>query len=133
MKHYHTFLVLTLLSTCFTTSPALSSTFTDWTTINTDTSVAVGSIDGVSVVFSGSNLDTGVTNGSSSAFDSPLFTPPLPNSDLVGFRGSPAVYNYVLDFAIPVLDPVMHLGSLASILTFSSILTKVIICDFVIT
>ena len=53
----------------------------------------------------------------STVFNRPDFTPPLPMSDAIQFIGASG-YQYTLAFGAPVKDPVLHLGSLASTLTF---------------
>jgi hypothetical protein len=94
--------------------------FVDWITIDIGTDVAIGSLDTVSVEFTGSDIDWGVVNESWTGFDVPMFTPPIDSSDMVSFRGAPAVYHYTLTFSAPVEDPIMHLRTLASTLTFST-------------
>lgn len=99
--------------------------FTDWTSVNTTTNVAVGTLGPVSVTLTGTDINYGVTDGSSTVFNQPYFSPPLTSSDEVGIGGSPSVFSYTVTFGAPVANPRMHILSLASALTFSGIpLTK---------
>jgi hypothetical protein len=88
--------------------------------IDISTDVAIGGLDTVTVEFTGSDIDAGVIDESWSYFNAPMFTPPIEFTDVVGFRGAPAIYHYTLTFSAPVHDPIMHLASLASTLTFST-------------
>ena len=120
MKKTSIFLCSALLAWAILPSVASASMFTDWSLVDIVTNVASGNLGGITVNFSGSDIDQGVTDNSFTGFNSSLFTPPIANSDLVGFRGAPAGYNYVLTFSAPVEDPIFHFYSLASDLTFST-------------
>ena len=103
--------------------------FTDWTSINTDSESANGFLGSITVTFSGGDIDAGTTDGTSALFnEESYFNPSLQNSDEVGFRGANinnSAYNYTVTFSNTVVNPVMHLGSLASTLLFPGIsLTK---------
>jgi len=120
MKKTSVFLGSALLLGAILPAGASAMMFTDWSLVDIVTNVADGELGGVKVSFSGSNIDQGITDNSFTGFNSLLFTPPLVNSDFVGFRGAPAGYNYVLTFSAPVEDPIFHFYSLASNLTFST-------------
>jgi len=120
MKKTSVFLGSALLLGAILPAGASAMMFTDWSLVDIVTNVADGELGGVKVSFSGSNIDQGITVNSFTGFNSLLFTPPLVNSDFVGFRGAPAGYNYVLTFSAPVEDPIFHFYSLASNLTFST-------------
>jgi hypothetical protein len=100
--------------------------FTDWTNVNTTTDVAVGTLGPVSVTVSGGVIDFGVTDGSFTGFNYPYFTPPLAMTDVVEFKAAnpPATYTYTVSFSGPITNPVLQIGSLASILTFSTAVTR---------
>lgn len=113
--------VLTFAAVLFTAASAVSApAFTDWATVNLQTHLAVGDLHGVSVSMSGDGLNYGITDGSFTGFSWPLFSPQLPASDTVGFGGTSAGLSYNIAFAGPVRDPVLHLRSLGSTLTFNT-------------
>lgn len=72
--------------------------FTDWV-----------SVDSV-------NVDFAVTDGSSSVFaNSSYFTPAVPFGDYVEIQGSLITpFTYTITFSAPVVNPILHVGSLAS-------------------
>lgn len=95
----------------------LQLAFADWTFRNGN--VVMGTLDGASVRLSG-RLGTVVLDGSNPEFSSPVFTPPLPASDLIEVVSTPDNNEFTVDFGGAVVqDPVFHLGSLGSILTFT--------------
>lgn len=92
--------------------------FADWTSASG--SVASGTLHGSSISLSGTNVSStpaSVVDGSSTVFNRPEFTPPLPTSDAIHFIGSTG-NSYMLQFGSAVSNPVLHLGSLASTLHF---------------
>jgi hypothetical protein len=113
------FVTTALLSPFLQANAALQ--FVDWREINLSTNVATGTIGSIGVTMSGGDIDSGVTNGSGTRFSSSAFSPSLPTSDNVGFLGRTPAFTYTITFSEPVTDPVMHLASLASTLTFSGI------------
>jgi hypothetical protein len=100
----------------------------DWTSASANT--ADGTLLGTSVTMKrepsadqryplsyGSRLD-----GSWPGFAAPIFSPALPSSDVIqimGPRQHGAVYRYTIGFAAKT-RPILHLGSLASAITFGS-------------
>lgn len=96
-------------------APAL--TFTDWTAADTATDTAHGSLGGVAVSLSGSEMQIGITDGSFGGFSQPFFAPPIPRSDAIALASQPG-HSYELRLAAPVTDPVLHIASLASRLAF---------------
>ncbi|MFB7259292.1 hypothetical protein [Streptomyces nojiriensis] len=95
---------------------ALQLSFTDWKSRNGN--VAAGSLDGATVQIDG-RLGTTVLDGSSPVFSSPVFTPSLSASDMIEIVGEPENREFTVDFSgAMVQDPVFHLGSLGSTLTF---------------
>ena len=106
-------------------APVAAVTFTDWTSVNTSTEIALGTLGPASVTLTGGNLIFGVTDGSSTRFDQVFFSPPLPTSDVVGPLGPnpTATLSYAVTFSSPVTNPRMHLESLASVLTFAGGIT----------
>jgi len=92
--------------------------FADWTAVNAN--VATGTVNGATITLSGSDVNgppATKLDGSSTVFNRPEFTPPLEATDAIHFVGSPGG-TYTLEFGAPATDPVLHLGSLASTLTF---------------
>ena len=51
-------------------------------------------------------------------FAAPPFTPPLATTGMVEIRGAPG-HTFTLQFPASIKDPVLHLGSLASALSFT--------------
>ncbi|MEU3787841.1 hypothetical protein [Streptomyces sp900129855] len=94
----------------------LSLVFVDWKSRNGN--VAAGSLDGATVQIAG-RLGTTVLDGSSPVFNSPVFTPSLSTSDMIEIVGEPENNEFTVNFLGAVVqDPVFHLGSLGSTLTF---------------
>jgi Matrixin len=104
----------------FTSS--LGPVHTDWTSIDLVNEIATGNLNGSTVTFSGTDINFGISNGTSPFFNYPgVFTPSIANTDSVQFvSGSSSPHNYTLSFSNPVTNPTLHLHSLASVLTFSS-------------
>jgi len=103
-------------------APARAVDFTDWTSIDSSAYEAYGVLDGIAVTLSGPDVSGGVTSGLFTGFSNPaLFSPPLPSSDFVSIQGTrPGGQTYTVMFAAPVRDPIIHLKSLASTVTFST-------------
>ena len=98
--------------------PQQQPEFADWTGVSGN--VASGTLRGGSISLSGSHVtDPPGSNvdGSSTVFDRSDFTPALAKSDAIHFSGNPG-YSYTLQFGSARRDPVLHLGSLASVLEF---------------
>ena len=87
--------------------------FTDWTTAN------AGTIGTLNVSLTGTFVQGVVLNGTSTIFNSSNFTPSLPLSDWIEIQGRSPAASYVITFSQQVVDPVIHLSSLASTLTFA--------------
>ncbi|MGH9223069.1 MAG: Ig-like domain-containing protein, partial [Acidimicrobiales bacterium] len=98
------------------------SAFLDLTAVDHVANTATGTLRGVTVVLSGSEISENgfVIDGTAPVFNHAEFTPPLPAADLVQIRGRTGDA-YRLTFSQPVANPTMHLGSLASTLTFTGI------------
>lgn len=93
-------------------------TLTDWTAVSGGT--AVGTLLGTPVSLSGSNVAPSPTSnldGTSMVFNSAAFSPPVLMTDHIYFVGS-AGGAYMLGFGRPVSNPVLHIFSLGSVLTF---------------
>lgn len=91
--------------------------FTDWTSAGGNT--ATGVIGPVLVSLSGTYVGGLNLSGTSPVFSSPDFTPALPLSDWIEIGGFPGTGSYNIEFSRPVVDPVIHLASLASTITFA--------------
>ncbi len=101
-------------------APAQSAQFqfADWMSVSGG--AAGGTLNAGSISLSGSDVSSppaSTLDGSSTVFNRPDFSPPLPTSDAIHFLGSPGG-SYALQLGAPVTDPVLHLGSLASTLEF---------------
>jgi hypothetical protein len=119
--HVRLFIVAMLLA--FAGLPAVAQAetpddFVDWTAVSGN--VATGSVHGTSVSLSGSEVTAppaSTVDGSSAAFAGAAYTPSLSMGDAIRFVAGPNT-SYTLNFGQPVLDPVLHLRSLASTLEF---------------
>ena len=107
-------------------APAVHAlTFTDWTAVDLSGNVAQGSMGPIAVTLSGGDLTFAITDGSSTAYNDPTFCPSLATADYLEFRGTPLAPTYTISFGRVVHNPVLHIGSLGSTLTFSGVtLTK---------
>lgn len=95
-----------------------SADFADWTQLTEAPRAAIGTLHGNAVSLEGSGVaSTSTLDGSNTAFDDPAFTPPLPASDTVDFSAVSG-NTYTLSFGAATTNPVLHLGSLASTVTF---------------
>lgn len=107
-------------------SAQAAPTPTDWTAVSGNT--ASGSVLGTSVSLSGTHVwDVPVSrvDGSWPYFAGPTFSPSLPKSDVIQISGAPGAH-YTINFRngagtpVSVKDPVLHLASLGSTLTFTT-------------
>jgi hypothetical protein len=92
--------------------------FNDWTSVSNN--VAFGTLLGSSITLAGNVVDPppiSVLDGTSQMYVKSYFSPPLANTDALQFR-SGVGYSYRLTFGTEVQDPVLHLESIASTLTF---------------
>jgi len=111
---------------CLVTCSVLTTdaqVFTGWQAVDENTQVAYGVLSNVNVTLWGGNMKTAgsVVNGSYTGFaSSSYFSPPLVQSDAIYFEPTTSLQRYRVDFSKPVQNPVIHLASLASILTFGS-------------
>ena len=71
---------------CILASHSLALGFVDWIMIDVDSNVAVGVLDTAEIEFIGTDINGGVTDESYTEFNAPMFTPPLPFSDVVQDR-----------------------------------------------
>ena len=93
--------------------------FADWTAVEGNT--VRGTLLGRPISMSGgviSQVPGSVVDGSSTLFAGPEFTPPLPSSDAPELRASDPPSTFTLALGGPVVDPILHLASLGSELTF---------------
>jgi hypothetical protein len=96
--------------------------FADWTAITGTTSLT-GTLLGHPIALTGGSISPAggsVLDGSSTLFADTRFSPSLPLSDAPEFRATDPPYSYVLSFGAPVVDPILHLHSVGSVLTFPS-------------
>lgn len=98
-------------------APALE--FTDWTSVDVDQNVAKGSIGGCEITLSGSNIYEGTVDGTWD-FSSDFFSPATLGTDQIALTGHQQVHSYEIVFGCSVKDPVFHLQSVASLITFST-------------
>lgn len=123
-------LIIIAILSCVASTTQAATIFTDWTSVNTTTEIALGTLSGIgSVTFTGGDLVAGVTDGTSTKFDDATYhTPALPFSDNVGFFSTTPISTFTFTFGSAVTDPIIHLVSLASSLTFDggvSSITKI--------
>ncbi len=94
--------------------------FVDWISADLTTNVATGNLGGVTVTLTAGDLTFAVTNNSSNVWANTNYTPSLALSDYVEFIGhGVAPYSNSVTFSAPVTDIVLHIHSLASVLTFT--------------
>jgi hypothetical protein len=101
-------------------APNIATAAADWTAVGANT--ASGTVLGTSVSLAGSHVwptPTSRVDGSWPYFDGPTFSPALARSDEIQISGGTG-YAYTLRFGAPVTDPILHLASLASQVTFPS-------------
>jgi hypothetical protein len=101
---------------------ARSQIFTDWTTFDPDHKTVFGTLGSTSVTLtwdSAGTVNPVCLDGTSTGFSLAAFTPALATSDALEFRGYPSSPVYTITFGVPVVNPILHIASLASILTFS--------------
>jgi hypothetical protein len=103
------------------TFAAADSVFTDWTAVSG--TVAQGTLRGTAVALSGTHVwDPPVSElgGISDFFADPTrFSPALAQTDHLQVSGTSAA-SYTLTFATPVVNPIIHIASLASTLQFAA-------------
>jgi hypothetical protein len=101
---------------------ARAQVFTDWQTLDENAQIAYGVLGSANVTLTGGNMKTAgsVLDGSSTVFASSYFTPSLATSDSICFEATSAYQTYRVQFSQPVQNPVLHLGSLASIVTLET-------------
>jgi hypothetical protein len=113
--------MLAVAALCASSTAASAQTaadFADWTSVSGG--VAHGTLNGASISLSGSDVSSppaGSVDRNETVFNRPEFTPSIPMSDAIHFVGSPGG-TYALEFGAAQTDPVLHLGSLGSTLTF---------------
>ncbi|REK29945.1 MAG: hypothetical protein DWQ42_03325 [Planctomycetota bacterium] len=100
--------------------------FTDFQTLNTTSNVATGDLGAAGVTLTGTDLASGVLDGTSTFFNQAFFTPQLAMSDFLQISFSQSqTATFSIAFDTPITDPVIHLQSLASELTFpGEVITK---------
>ena len=101
--------------------PAGGLEFAEWSAVSAD--VATGTLAGTPISLSGTHVSAppaSSVDGTATVFSGPSFSPPLPTSDAIEIRGSSPAYDYTLDLGGPTPNPVIHLASLGSTLTFPS-------------
>jgi hypothetical protein len=91
--------------------------FSDWTAATIGSS-ASGTFEGRPITLSGPITAGSVTDHSFPYFNSAYFTPPLEFSDVVSFAAS-NTHSFTLTLGVPVRDPIIDVGSLASTITFA--------------
>jgi hypothetical protein len=90
--------------------------FVHWTSAGPDG--AGGTLRGEPVTLSGPMGTAFFLHDNYAKFDTSAFTPPLAATGMVEMVGGPG-HTFRLTFGSAVRDPILHLGSLASVLTFS--------------
>jgi hypothetical protein len=97
--------------------------FTDWTSVDTTANSASGTLGGAAVEIAGGDINFALLDGSGAIFaNSGVFSPAIPLSDWVEITGSfTTTFKYTITFGAAVTDPILHIGSLASTITFTGI------------
>jgi hypothetical protein len=111
---------------CAQAAPAIGAADVDWTAA-TDVE-ASGKLFGKDVKLGGGGPVTPAAGGavfdeSSVLFATPAFSPALPQSDLMQIFGPPKAggsFAYTITFGTRVVNPILHLGSLASWIVFNN-------------
>jgi hypothetical protein len=97
--------------------------FTDWTGVSANT--ATGTLLGHSITLAANptgEIDpppASTLDGSAPTWNHSYFTPPLSRSDAIHFVASSPSYSYRLQFGAQVTNPILHLDSLGSTLSFA--------------
>lgn len=107
-----------LLATSLVASTARAETFVSWTSVDLNANNATGTMGSVGVTFSGTDLNFFQSN--STAFNGSAFCPQLGSTDLVEFTATTGPgSNYTIQFSRAVHNPILHLRSVGSRLTFT--------------
>ena len=114
--------IITLaLAAALSATNGSTAEFTDWTNVNDTVGIAMGVLDGIPISFTGDVVTANsITDGTFTGFDSPLFSPQLPFSDVLDIRGTSPAAAYTLKFDAPVRDPIIHFLSLAATVSFDT-------------
>ena len=91
--------------------------FVDWLTADAGAGRATGRLHGQGVTLTGPIGDASYLHGTFPLFDTDMFTPRLSLSDCVYLLGLDG-HSYTFAFDSPVQDPVFHLASFGSTMTF---------------
>lgn len=111
--------------------PARSQTFVDWAVLNPAGKTVSGTMGSTAVTFSWTvdgNVPTAWLADDFTGYAGADFSPALANSDAFEFVGQKSpnpVPTYTITFGDTVLNPVLHVASLASTLVFSAAPTMV--------
>lgn len=104
------------------TAPA-ATVFTTWTSVDLPNDTATGSLGAVTITLAGTGanpVDLSFYEANSNRFTSGAFSVPVADVDALEFRGSLApARQLTLSFSSPVLNPIVHLASVASVITFT--------------
>jgi hypothetical protein len=93
--------------------------FADWTTLPSGNAILTGTLLGRTVTATGGTFHpSSVLDGTSPIFAGPNFSPSLALSDAPELFGTNPATTYTIAFGTTVRDPILHLSSLASTLTF---------------
>lgn len=90
----------------------------DWTSMNTVADAASGTLGFTSAFLNADDISDGTINGAFTGFSSAAFSPPTAASDALILVSRTLSFGNVVTFGEAVLDPIIHLHSLASDLTF---------------
>lgn len=122
-RRSHRLLVLTLGLALSRFAVAQTPVFVDWISANGPQGTATGKLGGtVDVTLTGPAFDPQyfVLDGSSTVFNSADFSPKLTKSDKAYTIATPTPQAYRISFSQPVMDPIIHFYSLASVVTFDT-------------
>jgi hypothetical protein len=103
----------------FLAPAAQAQEFADWTTLSNGNTVLSGTLLDAPVMATGGPFHPATPlDGSSTQFSSASFSPPLARSDAPEMFGTDPPTTYTITFGTTVRDPILHLDTLASRLTF---------------
>jgi hypothetical protein len=109
----------TLVSALALAPAAQAQEFADWTSLNAGDTVLSGTLLGAPVTVTGGRFHPlSPLDGSSVLFAGADFAPPLPRSDAPELFATSPPASYAIVFGTTVHDPILHFGSLGSVLTF---------------
>ena len=113
--------IVVVMPGLFASAAAAAQDTANWTAMGGN--VATGTLSGKPISLSGTHLfdpPVSVLDDTWPFFAGPDFTPSLAKTDVIQIGANIPAESYTIQFALPVRDPVIYVGSLASRLDFPS-------------